>query len=76
MDQAGGFTERAETGRLVIHHPNAQVEIAGPNTPILPGDEILVPPKVDMKITQGVLDITQIIYQVAVSAALIVLLAK
>lgn len=76
VNQAGGYSERAETGKVVIHHPNAQVEIGDSSTVVLPGDEILVPPKVDVKVTQTVLDITQIIYQVAVSAAFILLLVQ
>lgn len=72
--QAGGFTDRADKGRVVIHHPSAQVVMGNPNMEVLPGDEILVPPKVDAKVTQNILDITQIIYQVAVSAAVVVFL--
>ncbi len=75
IKEAGGLSERAHHGKVVVHHPNAQVEVGGMNTVILPGDEILVPPRVDTKVTQAILDITQIIYQVAVSAAVIVLLA-
>ena len=36
-----------------------------------PGDEVLVPPRVDTKSLQNVADVTQIIYQVAVSAAVV-----
>ncbi len=35
---------------------------------ILPGDQILVMPKVDSKMMQSIKDITQVIYQVAVAA--------
>ena len=35
------------------------------------GDEVLVPPQVDTKTLQNVADVTQIIYQVAVSAAVV-----
>src|SRR5690606_7202001 len=45
IEQAGGYTERAEKGRVIVHHPNARVEIGGPGAKIQPGDEILVPPK-------------------------------
>jgi len=76
VNQAGGYSERAETDKVVIHHPNARVELGDSNSIVLPGDEILIPPKVDVKATQAVLDITQIVYQVAVSAAFILLLVK
>lgn len=73
---AGGFTDRADTGRVVIHHPNAQIVIGSKSAEVGPGDEILVPPRVDNKLTQNVMDITQIIYQVAVSAAVVLLLVN
>ena len=71
---AGGYTDRSDDGRVIIVHPNAEVVIGSPNLAVLPGDEVLVPPKVDSKALQNTVDITQIIYQVAVSAAVIVLL--
>lgn len=74
IKQAGGFTDRADEGRVVVHHPNAQVVMGSPGMAVLPGDEILVPPRVDTKVTQNILDVTQIIYQVAVSAAVVILL--
>jgi protein involved in polysaccharide export with SLBB domain len=76
IEQAGGYSERAEKGKVVIHHANARVEIRNPNAVIQPGDEILVPPKVDVKVLQGIADITQIIYQVAISSAFIILLTR
>ncbi|HLV19962.1 MAG TPA: hypothetical protein VKZ49_03740, partial [Polyangiaceae bacterium] len=71
---AGGYTDRSDDGRVIIVHPNAEVVIGSPSLAVLPGDEVLVPPKVDSKALQNTVDITQIIYQVAVSAAVIVLL--
>lgn len=76
VKQAGGYTDRANEGRVVIHRPNAQVIMGDLNTVVYPGDEILVPPKVDTKTTQLVLDITQIVYQVAVGAAFILFLVQ
>ena len=35
------------------------------------GDEVLVPPRVDTKTLQNIADVTQIIYQIAVAAAVV-----
>lgn len=65
--RAGGFTTRADTERFVIIRPNGKVEM-GEQLDVAMGDQILVFPKVDPKNMQFAKDLTQIIYQVAVSA--------
>jgi len=74
IEQSGGYSDRADKGRIVIHRPNAEVIVGDGGTEVHPGDEILVPPRVDTKLTQNIMDVTQIIYQVAVSAAVILFL--
>jgi protein involved in polysaccharide export with SLBB domain len=69
---AGGYTDRSDEDRAIIIRANAEVAIVDPDTPVFPGDEILVPPKVDNKIIQNTVDVTQIIYQIAVSAAVVI----
>ncbi|WP_246856150.1 polysaccharide biosynthesis/export family protein [Vibrio crassostreae] len=64
---AGGFTDRAEDSRIAIVRANGLVEFDS-KKPIEKGDQILVLPKVDTKTMQAVKDITQIIYQIAVAA--------
>ena len=76
---AGGFSERAETDRIAIIHPNGLTTFVDTDSgghwysesseyQIKPGDQILILPRVDTKILQAVKDITQIIYQIAVAA--------
>jgi protein involved in polysaccharide export with SLBB domain len=69
---SGGFTDRSDTSRVIIIRANAEVAIGNPNMAVYPGDEILVPPKVDTKLLQNSIDLTQVIYQIAVSAAVVV----
>ena len=69
IEQAGGYTDRAEEGKIIVLHPNAEVEMGDLDMAVGPGDEVLVPPRVDIKEIQNIADITQIIYQIAVSAA-------
>lgn len=69
---AGGFSERGDDDKVIVIRANAEVEIGDPDLAILPGDEILVPPRIDSKVLQNTVDVTQIIYQIAVSAAVVV----
>jgi protein involved in polysaccharide export with SLBB domain len=69
---AGGFTDRSDRGKVIVIRANAEVAIGDTDLPIYPGDELLVPPRVDTKALQNAVDITQVIYQVAVSAAVVI----
>ena len=68
---AGGFTDRAEDQRISIVRANGIV-IFSNEAKIERGDQILILPKIDTKTMQAVKDITQIIYQIAVAANVIV----
>jgi hypothetical protein len=76
IGDAGGYSDRSDEDRVIVIHQNAEVAIGDPDLPISPGDEILVPPRVDTKTLQSVADVTQIIYQIAVSAAVVPALLK
>ncbi len=76
---AGGFSERADDQRIAVVRANGITTFAsienggywfssGERLRLLPGDQILVLPEVDAKIMQTVKDITQIIYQIAITA--------
>jgi len=71
VKQAGGYSERADTGKLILVHGNAAVEIVDSDAQVQPGDQILVAPRVDRKLIQNAMDIIQIIYQIAVSAGVV-----
>lgn len=66
--QAGGYTDRADRENLIVHRPNAEVVIGGSELTIQPGDEIIVPPRVDKKTRQYTLDLVDIIYKIAIAA--------
>lgn len=72
VERAGGYSERGDDDRVIVIHANAEITIGDPDTPIRPGDEILIPPKIDTKVLQNAADLTQVIYQIAVSAAVVV----
>lgn len=69
---SGGFTDRSDKGKVIVIRANAEIAIGDTDMPIYPGDEVLVPPKVDTKLLQNAVDITQVIYQIAVSAAVVI----
>lgn len=71
VGMAGGFSNRAETRTVIVLRQSAEVVIADNNTPIQPGDEILVPPRIDRKVFQHAIDISQIVYQIAVAASVL-----
>ena len=50
---------------------SAEVLIADNNTLIQPGDEILVPPRIDRKVFQHAIEISQIMYQIAIAASVL-----
>jgi protein involved in polysaccharide export with SLBB domain len=67
VKQAGGYTQNADASKLVVLHQDGSVGDAARQAP-LPGDEIMVLPKIDTKRVEITRGITQIIYQIAVAA--------
>lgn len=76
IDRAGGFTQSADAARVVIAHRDGAYEQVDTgklfdNTRLKAGDQVLVLPKVDEKKRQFWKDLTQIMYQIAVSAKVV-----
>lgn len=79
--RAGGYTQNADVARILIAHRDGSFSEAGAQSgffgssalqaTIRPGDEILVLPKIDVKLRQIAKDLTQILYQIAVSAKVV-----
>lgn len=79
--RAGGYTQNADAARIVVARRDGSfAEASGEKgmftlvgeVPIRAGDEILVLPKIDVKTRQIWKDLSQIIFQIAVSAKVIV----
>lgn len=62
---AGGFTSKADRGRVLVLKADGGVREGGR---VAPGDRILVLPKMDSKVFELVKDFTQILYQIAIAA--------
>jgi protein involved in polysaccharide export with SLBB domain len=76
INRAGGFTQIADNARVVVARRDGAFEQVDPeklfiSTQVKAGDQILVLPKVDEKKRQFWKDITQILYQIAVSAKVV-----
>lgn len=71
VEQAGGYTNRANSDAVIVLRPSAEVTIGDADVAIGPGDEILIPPRIDDKVFQNAMDISQIIYQIAVAASVL-----
>jgi protein involved in polysaccharide export with SLBB domain len=66
IQAAGGFTERASESRLLIIRPSGET-LVGSSPPVSPGDRVIVLPSPDNWTLPFIKDITQIIYQIAVT---------
>ena len=81
IQRAGGYTQNADAARIVVARRDGSfVESGGKKSffgsesvqvAIRAGDEVLVLPKIDVKSRQIWKDMTQIIYQIAVSAKVV-----
>lgn len=76
IDRAGGYTQTADNSRIVVARRDGSFEQTSAKrsdrVELKAGDQILVLPKVDEKHRQFWKDLTQIIYQIAVSARVVV----
>jgi protein involved in polysaccharide export with SLBB domain len=64
----GGLTQHADTSRIIVAHPDGSFDDAASLSGLKAGDEIMVLPKVDVKSRQIWKEMTQVIYQIAISA--------
>ncbi|WP_298397424.1 polysaccharide biosynthesis/export family protein [uncultured Azonexus sp.] len=68
---AGGYTQNANTSRVVVAHRDGSFE-EGKKATLLAGDEILVLPKVDIKSREIAKDIMTMVYQIAIAARVVI----
>ncbi|MGJ8514005.1 polysaccharide biosynthesis/export family protein [Carnimonas bestiolae] len=68
IEQAGGFSPRADKGQVLVVHRNGQV-VRADQTAVRSGDQILVLPKPPTSNLELASSITQIMYNIAVSTA-------
>lgn len=71
IQQAGGFSQNADTSRVIIAHRDGSFSDGKKDDAVRPGDEIMVLPKIDFKTRQFAKDVFQILYQIAISAKVV-----
>ncbi|MBO9481030.1 hypothetical protein [Salinisphaera sp. G21_0] len=82
VNSADGYSQKADQSRVLVLHTGGTITRIEYNDGWLtggklakygvkPGDEILVMPKVDDKTMQYTSDITEVVYQVAMNAAVV-----
>lgn len=73
IDQAGGYTNNSNSSRIIIAHQDGSFTRAknGVKEKVIAGDQIMVLPSIDTKNRQIFKELTQILYQVAVSAGVV-----
>lgn len=81
ISNSGGYTQGANTALVIVLHPDGSFQRAKSKlwskkltAAINPGDEILVLPKINLKKLQVTKDIAQVMYQIALSAAVVIAL--
>ena len=81
VSAAGGYSQKADQSRVLVLHRDGTITRIDYNDgwfssglakyDIKPGDEILVMPQIDTKTMQYTRDIMEVVYQVAMSAAVV-----
>ncbi|BDB27096.1 SLBB domain-containing protein [Cupriavidus sp. P-10] len=69
--QAGGYSQNADTSRVIVAHRDGSFSDGKKDGTVRAGDEIMVLPKVDFKTRQFAKDVFQILYQIAISAKVV-----
>ncbi len=69
----GGFTDRADEGNILVVHQNGEIVTASTSS-IQPGDMLLVMPRYESDKFSVFKDIMQVLYQVAISAKVVLTL--
>jgi protein involved in polysaccharide export with SLBB domain len=70
VNMAGGYTQNADSSKLVVVHQDGSVADAS-RTKLRPGDQIMVLPRIETKKLEITRGITQILYQIAVAAKVV-----
>lgn len=69
--KSGGFDDNADTDEILVIHQNGEHEVVNTAYRIQQGDEIMVLPKVKTKRVEIARGLTQILYQMAIAAKVV-----
>jgi len=71
IEQVGGYTQSSDSSKLVVIKQSGEALAVSKRSQIAAGDEIMVLPKIESKNIEVTRGISQIIYQIAVAAKVI-----
>ncbi|POA97613.1 polysialic acid transporter [Chromobacterium sinusclupearum] len=71
VEQVGGYNQSADKSRLLLMKQNGEALPVSASAKVSAGDEVMVMPKIDSKNIEVTRGITQILYQIAVAAKVI-----
>jgi len=72
VNRAGGYAAHANKKRFVLLHADGSGVVAGPHDKPEPGDQILVLPNVGNENLQVFIDLSQLLFSMALSAATVI----
>ena len=72
IDQVGGYTADSDKSKVIVIHANGEAEVADVSSQLNRGDEIMVLPAIKTKRVEIARGISQVLYQLAVAARVIV----
>jgi protein involved in polysaccharide export with SLBB domain len=76
VDRAGGFAAHANKHKMVLRHADGSAVVAKPGDKPLPGDDIIIVPNVGSDKLQVFIDLTQLLFQMALSTATVISVSK
>ncbi len=76
VDRAGGFASHANKRKFVLRHPDGSAVVVHADARPLPGDEIIVLPTVGNENLQIFMDISQLLFQLALSSATVISVSR
>jgi protein involved in polysaccharide export with SLBB domain len=68
VKRAGGYSSRGRPGKYMLRRANGEIVTGGKGV-VRPGDELIILPYIDPKLFQIGVDLTSLVYQVAVASA-------
>ena len=71
INQVGGYTQKSNKSKIIVIHQNGESELVRSNYLVKQGDEIMVLPKVSTKNVEIGRGLTQILYQLAIAAKVV-----
>ena len=71
INQVGGYTQKSNKSKIIVIHQNGESELVKSSYAVKQGDEIMVLPKVSTKNVEIGRGLTQILYQLAIAAKVV-----